>query len=59
MSLKLQNILKIGSHLLLRTLTKFSRLRNVTLNVLSRAMVCSFSLRAVKRQFTKEKNENL
>jgi hypothetical protein len=64
-SLKLPNLLKMVSHLLLTVLTNFSRpVRNVTLNVLSRATVCylvisSFCFRAVKRQFTKEKNENL
>jgi hypothetical protein len=60
-SLKLPNLLKMVSHLLLTVLINFSRpVRNVTLNVLSRAMViCSFCFRAVKRQFTKEKNENL
>jgi hypothetical protein len=39
-SLKLQNLLKMVSHLLLTVLTNFSRpVRNVTLNVLSRATV--------------------
>jgi hypothetical protein len=39
-SLKLPNLLKIVSHLLLTVLTNFSRrVRNVTLNVLSRATV--------------------
>jgi hypothetical protein len=46
--LKLPNLLKMVSHLLLTVLTNFSRpVRNVTLNV--------FAL----GQFTKEKNENL
>jgi hypothetical protein len=61
-SLKLPNLFKMVSHLLLTVLTNFSRpVRNVTLNVLSMAtfVICSFSFRAVKRQFTKEKNENL
>jgi hypothetical protein len=40
-SLKLPNLLKMVSHLLLTVLTNFSRpVRNVTLNVLSRATVC-------------------
>jgi hypothetical protein len=57
-------LLKMVSHLLLTVLTNFSRpVRNVTLNVLSRAtqrfVICSFCFRAVKRPFTKEKNENL
>jgi hypothetical protein len=40
MSLKLPNLLKMVSHLLLTVLTNFSRpVRNVTLNVLSRATV--------------------
>jgi hypothetical protein len=60
-STKLPNLLKLISHLLLTVLTNFSR--NVTLNVLSRATVrylLFFALsRAVRRQFTKEKNENL
>jgi hypothetical protein len=39
-SLKFPNLLKMVSHLLLTVLTKFSRpVRNVTLNVLSRATV--------------------
>jgi hypothetical protein len=39
-SLKLPNLLKMVSHLLLTVLTNFSRpVRNVTLNVLSRATV--------------------
>jgi hypothetical protein len=61
-SLKLPNLLKMISHLILTVLTNFSRpVRNVTLNVLSRATVryLLILLRAVKRQFTKEKNENL
>jgi hypothetical protein len=61
-SLKLPNLLKMVSHLLLTVLTNFSRpVRNVTLNVLlgQRFVICSFCFRAVKRQFTKEKNENL
>jgi hypothetical protein len=65
-SVKLPNLFKMVSHLLLTVLTNFSRpVRNVTLNVLSRTTVneplqvtiCSFCFRAVKRQFTKEKNE--
>jgi hypothetical protein len=40
MPLKLPNLLKIVSHLLLTVLTNFSRpVRNVTLNVLSRATI--------------------
>jgi hypothetical protein len=40
-SLKLPNLLKILSHLVLTVLTNFSRpVRNVTLNVLSRTTVC-------------------
>jgi hypothetical protein len=53
---KLPNLLKMISHLLLTVLTNFSR--NVTLNVLSMATAI-FCFRAVRRQFTKEKNENL
>jgi hypothetical protein len=61
-SLKLPNLLKMVSHLLLTVLTNFSRpVSNVTLNVLSRATVRYLLIlfRTVKRQFTKEKNENL
>jgi hypothetical protein len=61
-SLKLPNLLKIVSHLLLTILKKISRpVRKVTLIVLSRATVRYLLIlfRAVKRQFTKEKNENL
>jgi hypothetical protein len=56
LSPKLPNLLKMISHLLLTVLTNFSR--NVTLNVWSRATAI-FCFRAVRRQFTKEKNENL
>jgi hypothetical protein len=59
-SLKLPNLLKMVSPLLLTVLTNFLRpVRNVTLNVLSRALICSFCFGVVTRQFTKEKNENL
>jgi hypothetical protein len=61
-SLKLPNILKMVSHLPLTVLTNFSRpVRNVTLKAtqMPRFVICLFCYRAVKRQFTKEKNENL
>jgi hypothetical protein len=65
-SLKLPNLLKMVSHLLLTVLTNFLRpVRNVTLYVQlclglgQQFLICSFCFRAVKRQFTKEKNENL
>jgi hypothetical protein len=49
-SLKLPNLLKMVSHLILTVLTNFSRpVRNVTLNVLSRATVRYLPLFALEQ----------